>query len=91
MYCSVLCPIQNAQHYTVYYDTHCNSSVIQRGPGVRDVACGGVAQQVREAFGGVMHAVVELASKEPSKCINSIAMLCVVPYTRCVCVNEYVL
>ncbi len=59
-----------------------NSSVIQRGPGVRDIACGGVAQQVREAFAGVMQAVVELASKQPTKCINTITMLCVVPYTR---------
>ena len=61
-----------------------NSSVIQRGPGVKDIGCGGTAQQVREAFAGVMHAVVELASKQPSKCINTIAMLCVVPYTRSV-------
>ena len=56
--------------------------MIQKGPGVRDIACGGMAQQVREAFAGVMRAVVELASKQPAKCINTIAMLCVVPYTR---------
>lgn len=59
-----------------------SSSVIQRGPGVSDIACGGMAQPVREAFANVMHAVVELASKQPAKCINTIAMLCIVPYTR---------
>lgn len=59
-----------------------HSSVIQRGPGVSDIACGGMAHPVREAFANVMRAVVELASKQPSKCINTIAMLCIVPYTR---------
>jgi E3 ubiquitin-protein ligase HECTD4 len=37
--------------------------------------------KVREAFAEVMRAVVELASRQPSSCINTIAMLCVVPYT----------
>lgn len=65
---------------SLFLATH--SSVIQRGPGVRDIACGGMTHQVREAFANVMHAVVELASKQSSKCINTIAMLCIVPYTR---------
>ena len=59
-----------------------HSSVIQRGPRVSDIACGGMAQLVRKAFANVMHAVVVLASKQPAKCINTIAMLCIVPYTR---------
>ncbi len=57
-------------------------SVLQHGPGVKGVACGGMAEKVRDAFARVMHAVVELASKQPSACINTIAMLCIVPYTR---------
>ena len=56
--------------------------VLKQGPRVFDIACGGMAEKVREAFAEVMHAVVELASKQPSACINTIAMLCVVPYTR---------
>ncbi len=56
--------------------------VLQKGPGVEDIACGGMAERVREVFGSVMQAVVELASKQPASCINTIAMLCVVPYTR---------
>jgi E3 ubiquitin-protein ligase HECTD4 len=75
----------SSDHVTVLAVEHLLASVgsvIQRGPGVKDIGCGGMAQQVREAFAGVMHAVVELASKQPSKCINTIAMLCVVPYTR---------
>ena len=57
-------------------------AVLRQGPRVSDIACGGMAGKVREAFAEVMHAVVELASKQPSACINTIAMLCVVPYTR---------
>ena len=57
-------------------------AVLQQGPGVKDIACGGMAARVREAFSSVMHAVVELASKQPAACINTISMLCIVPYTR---------
>ena len=56
--------------------------VLQHGPRVSDVVCGGMAHAVREAFANVMHAVVELASRQPSTCINTIATLCTVPYTR---------
>lgn len=58
------------------------SSVLQQGPGVMGVACGGMAEKVREAFSEVMHAVVELASKQPAACIDTISMLCIVPFTR---------
>lgn len=57
-------------------------AVLRQGPRVSDIACGGMSGKVREAFAEVMRAVVELASKQPSACINTIAMLCVVPYTR---------
>lgn len=56
--------------------------VLQQGPGVKDVVCGGMAHKVRQAFASVMHAVVELASKQPAACIDTISMLCVVPFTR---------
>ena len=84
---STLCGVHYQRFYCISFPS--NSLVIQSGPGVKDIACGGMAQQVREAFAGVMHAVVELASKQPSKCINTIAMLCVVPYTRSA--GEYVI
>lgn len=58
--------------------------VLQKGPGVQDIACGGMGERVREVFGSVMRAVVELASKQPASCINTIAMLCIVPFTRLV-------
>ena len=57
-------------------------AVLQRGPGIEDIACGGMAQPVRMAFSEVMHAVVELASKQPTACINTIATLCIIPYTK---------
>ena len=64
-------------------------AVLQQGPRVRDIACGGMAGKVREIFASVMHAVVDLASKQPAACINTIAMLCIVPYTRCVSNRTY--
>lgn len=60
----------------------CVGRVLQQGPKVKDVACGGMAQPVREAFADVMCAVVHLASKQPAACINTIAALCIIPYTR---------
>ena len=57
-------------------------AVLQQGPRVSDIACGGTAHSVRETFANVVHAVVELSSKQPAACINTIAMLCIVPYTR---------
>ena len=56
--------------------------VLQFGPGVKDVACGGMAEGVREAFATVMHDVVELASKQPVLCIDTITLLSIIPYTR---------
>ena len=60
----------------------CVGCVLQQGPGIKDVACGGMADQVREAFSSVMRDVVELASKQPSACIDTITMLSIIPYTR---------
>ncbi len=58
--------------------------VLQNGPGIRDVACGGMADKVREAFATVMQDVVELASKQPVICIDTITLLSIIPYTRLV-------
>lgn len=60
----------------------CVGSVLQHGPRVKEVACSGMIGPVRKAFLNVMHAVVDLASRQPAACINTIALLCVVPYTR---------
>ena len=57
-------------------------AVLQHGPGVKDVACGGMADKVRESFAMVMHDVVELASKQPVVCIDTITLLSIIPYTR---------
>ena len=60
----------------------CVSTVLLHGPHVKDIACSGLVQQVRDAFGNVMHEVAKLASCQPVACINTIALLCTVPYTR---------
>ena len=60
----------------------CVGSVLRHGPRIKDVACSGMISAVRNAFLYVMHAVVDLASRQPAACINTIALLCIVPYTR---------
>ena len=56
--------------------------VLLNGPHVTDITCSGLVSQVRDAFADVMHAVVELASHQPVSCINTIALLSIIPYTR---------
>lgn len=60
----------------------CVGGVLRNGPCVKDIACSGHVSEVRSAFGDVMQAVVELASNQPAPCINTIALLSIVPYTR---------
>ena len=79
-----LCPLLSGEHICVVAEhvLACVGRVLQQGPKVNDVACGGMAQPVREAFAEVICAVVQLASKQPAACINAIAALCIIPYTR---------
>ncbi|XP_062590799.1 probable E3 ubiquitin-protein ligase HECTD4 isoform X2 [Saccostrea cucullata] len=58
------------------------TSVLQSGPCVEELTCGGMVPQVREAFAETMTAVVQLAAKYPIACSNSIGLLCTIPYTR---------
>jgi hypothetical protein len=60
----------------------CVGGVLQNGPCVKDIACSGHVTRVREAFADVMRAVVDLASHQPSTCINTIALLTIIPYNR---------
>ena len=67
---------------SVYHLLASVGATLRQDSCVPDIACGGMVEKVHEAFAEVMYAVVELASKQPSACINTIAILCVVPYTR---------
>ena len=67
---------------TVEHLLACVSDVLRNGPCVKDISCSGYVSQVREAFADVMRAVVELASHQPSACINTISLLSIIPYTR---------
>ena len=49
---------------------------------VDELTCGGIAEQVREAFAETMTSVVQLAARFPIACCNSIGLLCIIPYTR---------
>ena len=49
---------------------------------VDELTCGGMVNQVREAFSETMTAVVQLAARNPISCCNSIGLLCIIPYTR---------
>ncbi|KAJ8312853.1 hypothetical protein KUTeg_010226 [Tegillarca granosa] len=49
---------------------------------VEELTCGGMVNQVREAFAETMTSVVQLAARYPIPCCNSIGLLCTIPYTR---------
>ncbi|TRY90504.1 hypothetical protein DNTS_002641, partial [Danionella cerebrum] len=56
--------------------------VLQGGPRVEELTCGGMMEQVQEAFGETMSSVVSLCARYPIACANSIGLLCTIPYTR---------
>ncbi|XP_039627266.1 probable E3 ubiquitin-protein ligase HECTD4 [Polypterus senegalus] len=56
--------------------------VLQGGPRIEELTCGGMVEQVQEAFGETMTSVVSLCSRYPIACANSIGLLCTIPYTR---------
>ncbi|XP_077866440.1 putative E3 ubiquitin-protein ligase HECTD4 [Saccoglossus kowalevskii] len=58
------------------------TSVLQSGPRIEELTCGGMADHVREAFAETMTSVVQIAARYPIACCNSIGLLCIIPYTR---------
>ncbi|WAR02868.1 HECD4-like protein [Mya arenaria] len=58
------------------------TSVLRHGPRVEELTCGGMVSQVREAFAETMTSVVQVVSRYPIACCNSIGLLCIIPYTR---------
>ncbi|XP_077996372.1 putative E3 ubiquitin-protein ligase HECTD4 [Glandiceps talaboti] len=58
------------------------TSVLQSGPRIEELTCGGMADHVREAFAETMTSVVQLSARYPIACCNSIGLLCIIPYTR---------
>uniref|UniRef100_W5N9P7 Uncharacterized protein n=2 Tax=Lepisosteus oculatus TaxID=7918 RepID=W5N9P7_LEPOC len=56
--------------------------VLQGGPRIEELTCGGMVDQVQEAFGETMTSVVSLCARYPIACANSIGLLCTIPYTR---------
>lgn len=49
---------------------------------IEELTCGGMVEEVREAFAETMASVVQLCAKYPAACCNSIGLLCIIPYTR---------
>lgn len=49
---------------------------------MEELTCGGMVEQVQEAFGETMSSVVSLCAMYPIACANSIGLLCTIPYTR---------
>ncbi|MEE6503851.1 hypothetical protein FKM82_004993 [Ascaphus truei] len=56
--------------------------VLQGGPRIEELTCGGMVEQVQEAFGETMTSVVSLCARYAIACANSIGLLCTIPYTR---------
>lgn len=67
---------------TVKHILRCVGGVLRNGPNIEDITCSGLVHKVRDAFADVMLAVVKLASHQPVSCINTIALLSIIPYTR---------
>ncbi|KAG7243852.1 hypothetical protein INR49_006006 [Caranx melampygus] len=53
--------------------------VLQGGPRIEELTCGGMVEQVQEAFGETMTSVVSLCARYPIACANSIGLLCTIP------------
>lgn len=49
---------------------------------IEELTCGGMVEQVQDAFGETMTSVVSLCARYPIACANSIGLLCTIPYTR---------
>ncbi|XP_016414650.1 probable E3 ubiquitin-protein ligase HECTD4 [Sinocyclocheilus rhinocerous] len=64
-----------------YYHTS-KSAVFPNISTVEELTCGGMMEQVQEAFGETMTSVVSLCARYPIACANSIGLLCTIPYTR---------
>ncbi|XP_071497133.1 probable E3 ubiquitin-protein ligase HECTD4 [Diadema antillarum] len=58
------------------------TSVLQQGPRIEDLVCGGFVETVRQAFADAMTAIVQLATCHPTDSAYSIGLLCTIPYTR---------
>ncbi|CAG5121382.1 unnamed protein product, partial [Candidula unifasciata] len=58
------------------------ASVLRYGPKVDDLLCGGMVNEVREAFAEAMSSVVQLAAHHPIASAGSVGLLCTIPYTR---------
>ncbi|GFO01128.1 HECT domain-containing e3 ubiquitin protein ligase 4 [Plakobranchus ocellatus] len=58
------------------------AAVLRHGPKVEELLCGGMVEQVQEAFAQAMTSVVQLAAQNPMASASSIGLLCTIPYTR---------
>ena len=58
------------------------AALIQEGPKLDELTCGGLAKNVREAYGEVLTNIVKFTSKHPIPCRGSIGILCTIPYDR---------
>ena len=58
------------------------ASVLRHGPKADELRCGGMVNEVREAFAEAMSSVVQLAAHYPIASATSIGLLCTIPFTR---------
>ncbi|XP_048583049.1 probable E3 ubiquitin-protein ligase HECTD4 isoform X2 [Nematostella vectensis] len=57
------------------------ASVISQGPGVEELACGGMVSEVRDAFCGVVQALLQRAATNPVIFSNSVVLMCTCPFS----------
>ena len=58
------------------------SFLLQEGPKLSELTCGGMASEVLSTFGDLLTATVSLAAENVFDCKASICLMCTIPFTR---------
>jgi E3 ubiquitin-protein ligase HECTD4 len=56
--------------------------VLAQGPRAGELSCGGLDSAAQSGYEDALAAVVSLARQQPITCLNSIGLLCVIPYGK---------
>ena len=65
-----------------YYNLNAITSILQHGPKLEELTCGGMRNQVLELYSDLLSCIVNLSSFNSHICRTSLCLLCIVPYNR---------
>ena len=64
------------------YNLNAITSILQYGPKLEELTCGGMKNQVLELYSDLLSCIVNLSSFNSHICRTSLCLLCIVPYSR---------